>query len=199
MRRSLLVLFSASLVVGVATNGAANGFGPIAEYVGSHTIVVKGLPADTLDRGSVICRANGPSVGGGCILFGPGDSIKVMDDKAGLSVAFQVCIDNNGDSLCGGRADPAGTCADDIFFSHDDAENFHNPLGPLPMSFRAGCPGGFPGYIVFVCDGIHVAEGGGTPHQHIAPKGTINLTAGGTGFGNFCGGEEVPPKRYEVK
>jgi hypothetical protein len=198
MKRPLLVLFAASLLVGLATNGAA-GFGSMADYVGTHTIVVKGLPADTLDRGSVICKSSGASVGGGCILFGPGDAIMVMDDMAGTNVAFQVCIDNNGDSLCGGRADPAGVCPDDIFYSHDDAENFFNPLGPLPMSFKPGCVGGFPGYVVFICDGIHVAEGGGTPHQHIAPKGTINQAAGGTGFGNFCGGEEVPAKRYEVK
>lgn len=47
--------------------------GQAADYLGSHTIVVKGLPAPTQDRGSVICFSDGPSVGGACIpLLTPG-------------------------------------------------------------------------------------------------------------------------------
>ena len=102
--------------------------------------------------------------------------------------------------MCGGPRTGADGCADEIFFSHNDAGHFFNPLGPLPQGFKPGCPGGpFPGYIVFICDGVHAVQGQ-PPHAHIAPKGEITLTTGGTGFGDFCGGtEETPPKPYSVR
>jgi hypothetical protein len=207
MKRALLLLACCFAFLAIAVGGA-QGFGPTAQYVGSHTVVIKGLPTDTKDRGSVICNSDGASIGGGCIPFNPlvGDSIRVDDDLAGTAVAFQVCIDNNGDGLCGGqREGPGAFCADQLYYSHGDAGTFDNPLGPLPMTFRPGCPGGFAGYVVFVCVGIHAVEGH-PPHQHIAPKGMITLTTGGTGVigdksvGDFCGGTvETPPKPYTVR
>lgn len=186
---------AASLVVGAGNAGAAT-----AEYRGGATVVVKREGSDpTVDRGIVVCRSSGPSVGGACLPFDGNNSVRVDDDRAGLEVAFQVCIDNDGDGVCGG--DPRRACADDLFFSHDDAGRFFNPLGPLPTSFRPGCPGGFPGYVVFLCQGIHQPPdpGAGT-HVHTVSKGTASSVFGGTGFGNFCqpaGGE--PGKSYVLR
>jgi hypothetical protein len=197
---SRLYLLSAALISAALIGGAARAqFGSTASYVAGATSVVKGSDGTFVDRGIVVCRSDGkPSVGGACIPFSPlGDSIKVIDDKFGTSVAFQVCIDQNGDGRCGGGHSGIG-CSDDVFFSHDDAGSFFNPLGPLPTGFRLGCGGGFPGYVVFICQGTHFVP---TVHHHPATKGTIALTTGGIGgpdFGNFCQSDE-PTKSYVLK
>jgi hypothetical protein len=166
-------------------------------YISGATAVVKDASGPpTIDDGVVICTSGG-GVGGACVPFGTGDSIAVLDDAAGPDVAFQVCIDNNGDSVCTFQPGSTEPCGDDVFFSHDDFNNFYNPLGRLPTSFRPGCPGGFPGYVVFLCEGVHTPKGGGAPHVHPATAGSTTLTTGGTGFGNFCGGPAVV-KRYQV-
>ncbi len=160
-----------------------------------------------VDEGFVECDASdGSGIGGACVPFGPGDAIFVTDDVAGLEVAFQVCVDNNGDSVCTSpdRGDPTGggSCPDEVLFSHGRGggplPDFFNPLGPLPTGFLPGCPGGpFPGYVVFLCEGVHVAE---SAHTHPATTGVAKLTTGGTGFGDFCGGTAQQPtrKRYAV-
>lgn len=175
--------------------------GPFDTYVSATTAVVKEAGQQPiLDDGGTICNKGNPnpSLGGGCVLFGPWDSIHVSDSALGDNVAFQVCIDNNGDSVCGGgNFGPTGQCFDEIFFSHDDAGNFYNPLGPLPQSFRFGCTGGpWPGYVVMLCSGVHNA---GLAHAHSTTTGSITGTSGGTGFGDFCNpGESAPPKPYFV-
>ncbi len=174
-------------------------------YVTGGTAVAKqsGQPP-AADSGALACNAaDGSGVGGACVPFGPGDSVLVNDTANGTGVAFQVCLDNDGDGVCT-SPDVSQPCPDQIFFSHDDAGNFFNPLGPLPPSFLPGCPGGaWPGYVVFICQGAHVA-GAASPispiadasgHVHPATTGTASLTTGGTGFGTFCGGAKQAPSR----
>lgn len=187
------------LVVGLLAIAStlAMGAGPSASYVSGGTAVVKESgSAPAADDGVVVCGGE-PSVGGACLPFGDLDSIVVLDDVSGRAVAFQVCIDNNGDGVCGNSPDDGRDpgqlgCSDEIFFSHDDAGRFFNPLGPLPTSFRAGCPGGpWHGYVVFLCEGVHVsasADGSVTvpAHAHAATVGTIALAEGGSGYGDFC-------------
>ncbi len=177
-----------------------------ASYTASGTVVVKnaGEPA-AVDDGVLTCNGvTGVGIGGGCVSFSPqpDPAVGVTDDVSGTQVAFQVCLDNNGDSAC--VSPDFGPCADEIFFSHDDGGRFFNPLGPLPPNFKAGCPGGpWPGYVVFLCTAVHVAANGstaGSPHTHPATEGTIVTTTTGTGFGNFCGGspQNASNKRYLV-
>jgi hypothetical protein len=158
------------------------------QYTAGTTLVVKEqFSPPRVDDGVVVCTSSGVSVGGGCLPFGPFSGIAVNDAMAGTTVAYQVCIDNNGDRACTfDRQDP---CADDLYFSHDDDGNFFLPVGPLRQGFRPGCnPGGaFPGYIVFLCQAVHVPrEPPGPPHSHLATQGTITGVQGGAGSGNFC-------------
>lgn len=166
-----------------------------AEYNAPGTAVVRtggatGTPS-TLDVGVVVCNPTGWSVGGGCISWnGRDDAIHVLD--AAGEVAYQVCVDNDGNGYC--QTNCCTPCGDDIFFSHADGGEFFNPLGPLPTKFRAGCPGGFPGWVVFVCAGVHEDQTG--PHSHSAGPGVILPTQGGMGLGgNFCE-TETPGKPY---
>lgn len=154
------------------------------EYVGGGTTVVKGASSTLLDEGAVVCNGE-TGEGGACIPFSDGgSSIHVVDDTLGEDVAFQVCIDNDGNRACGG--DPfIGGCADTIVFSHDDDGSFANPLA-VSTGFTPGCPGGYPGWVVFICDGVHDAGGA---HTHVPTHGTIETsTDPGEAGGDFCGG-----------
>ncbi len=167
------------------------------------TVVVKQVGQQALvDIGTTVCRlATNSGTGGACVPFGAGNAVKVTDVSAGLTVAYQACVDNDGNGKCGGTPIIQG-CSDLVFYSHDDSGAFFNPLGPLPTGFRSGCPGGrFRGYVIFVCQGVHVD--GISPHTHLVKSGTATLTTNGTGYGNFCGpGEAIdprtPPKTYVV-
>lgn len=189
----------------------------LADYTSGGTFVVK-TPLGTLaDNGGVVCDgANGDGIGGGCLAFplpgadGTVDAvfIGVRDNAADKAVAFQVCIDNNGDGICGGPQTNE-RCRDQIFFSHSDGGRFFNALGPLPPAFLRGCEdnGGFPGYVVLLCTGVHDdAETG--PHEHTLTSGTIAFTPKGSGYGDFCGGggeggdngfREAAAKAYVVR
>lgn len=166
----------------------------LAGYTAGGTFVVKSGDDTLLDNGGAICRGlTGSGVGGGCLPFSRderGAFIGVADGAAGREVAFQVCIDNNGDGVCGGPTQPDSTgeasCQDQIFFSHADGGKFFNPLGPLPTSSLRGCPKAFQGYVVLLCQGEHVDAAG--PHTHRVTEGTIALAPFGSGYGDFCGG-----------
>lgn len=169
-------------------------------YVAGGTLVVKeqSQPA-AVDSGALACTDDGLGIGGGCIPFGPWDSIRVQDAVSGLKVAFQVCIDNDGDGQCAGEQQ-GGACSDDQFFSHHDDGRFFNPLGPLPKGFKTGCPGGaWQGYVVFLCEGVHVpVRPPGPPHGHAATEGSISGALDGTGYGNFCQPTGFQTKAYVV-
>jgi hypothetical protein len=192
MRRSVLVrslAVAALLLAPVATSSA--GAGPTtARYAGAGVAVVRADGSTPVDNGFVACDSgDGVGSGGACLPFGGGDGVHVVDDVRGEDVAFQVCVDNDGDGLCtSGNA--AATCGDDIVFSHDDAGNFFNPVGPVPAGFRSGCPGGpWRGYVVFLCEGVHAtAANPQAAHAHPATTGTVAVTAGAEGVGTFCGG-----------
>ncbi len=199
------LLLSLLLLANVLPGEAA----PMETYVAGGVLVTRGdLLADItgnpapVDDGGAVCSLSGPDVGGACIDFGTTSNlfVRVDDAGSGTDVAFQVCIDNDGDSACGSPA--FLPCGDDLFFSHDDSGGFHNPLGPLPTGFRSGCPGGpHNGYVVLLCEGVH-APAADDPHAHAATTGTVSLDSSGTGFGDFCGpnGQQGAGqiKRYEV-
>jgi hypothetical protein len=170
-----------------------------SKYMSGGTAVARKDGEPAVDDGSVVCNnGHNVGVGGFCTSFGAGDAIAVADAVAGTDVAFQVCVDNSGDGVCT-SPDDSGPCADQVFFSHDDAGNFFNPIGPLPTGFAHGCGGGpWNGYVVFLCEGTHVA--GASAHTHAATTGTGRLTTGGEGTGTFCGGTHAQPsgKRYAV-
>ena len=186
------VLLGTALLIALAGSALAGG------YVAGGTFVVKDSAitgATILDNGGAICQGlSGGGVGGGCLplpLPGfpgsrEGGFVEVVDNSAGHNVAFQVCLDNNGDGVCGGpQTDPF--CRDQIFFSHSDGGVFHNPLGPLPPRTQEGCFGAFQGYIVLLCQGEHNDPQVGA-HTHSLTTGTIQAATTGTGYGNFCGG-----------
>lgn len=162
----------------------------LSGYIGGGTFVARTQFGTLVDDGGVICQGSaGDGIGGGCLPFptdGQEGFVGVLDDAAGKAVAFQVCIDNDGDGICGGPGRADGTCADDISFSHTDDGRFFNALGPLPTSFLRGCRGGFPGYVVLLCAGAHEVEG--SAHSHAVTQGKIALRPTGSGFGDFCGG-----------
>ena len=162
-------------------------------YVSGGTFVIKTNGLTPVDNGGVVCQGmDGSGVGGGCLPFPvagpgtPGGFVGVNDNNAGNAVAFQVCIDNNGDGICGGPQ-TNDRCRDQIFFSHADGGAFFNPLGPLPTGPREGCLNAFHGYIVLLCEGEH-NDGKSTPHTHTLTTGTIFAATQGSGYGNFCGG-----------
>lgn len=202
--RFLLVLTTLASLAALALPSSAAQKTFEADYTAGGTLVVKqaGQPA-TADTGALVCSPSGQTlnVGGGCVSFGPGPdfaSVEVLDAVMAHNVAFQVCIDNNHDGAC--ISPDRGPCADQIFFSHNDDGLFFNPLGPLPVKHKDGCPGGvWDGYVVFLCTGAHTT--GGTAHNHAATRGSIlTQTVPGTGFGNFCGGSPQDPsnKTYVV-
>ena len=167
--------------------GPAVGGHPWGSYTAATTAVVRSNGSALVDDGVLVCQPNGQGVGGACLLWSSlADAVYVFDQALGTAIAFQVCIDNDGDGLC--IADGLGACSDDVYFSHSDSGAFFNPLGPLPTQFRAGCEGngGFPGWVVLLCTGVHTA--GGT-HAHEALSGQVHGTfMDGTGYGDFCGG-----------
>lgn len=183
-----------------------------SNYAGGATFVARDDSAGQLvDAGGMMCYEDtGDGVGGACIRWdelAPGEEYAAIDDVlAGTNVAFQVCVDNNGDGLCGDTPATAGTagsvfgrCRDTILFSHDDDGNFFNPLGPLPLAFDQGCDGGFPGWILFLCEGGH--DDGNSVHTHSVTSGTFTPSTTGSGKGTFCGGVgelNIPPKPYVI-
>lgn len=188
---------AAVLAVALAAFGAMPGAqaGPSARYVSAGVAVARGNGTTVVDNGAVVCDdGNGVGVGGVCMPFSAGDdAVSVADDEMGENLAFQVCVDNNGDGFCTTN-DPDPYCADDMYFSHDDAGNVFNPVGPVRTGFRPGCPGGaFDGYVVFLCDGVHAVAT--KPHVHPATTGIATVTTGGEGLGNFCGNPFVS-KQY---
>lgn len=193
----------AVLAVALFSQGGANAASVTTYAQGGSTIVVRADGQAIVDNGGVICNSTGPSVGGGCVDFASlepgtnGGGVGVDDAENGENVAFQVCIDNNGDGICGGpQGNSKLACGDDQFFSHSDDGRFFNPLGPLPGSFRRGCPGSeWNGYVVFLCTGVHeVPDSAGAPsapHAHSASNGVIRTTHDAEGYGNFCGGDGI--------
>lgn len=189
MMRSKLVLLLA------CTTLLANAVGASREYEGSSVVVVRDSDGNAtfVDSGVFVCRPEPHvSFGGACLPFAAGvNAVEVVDEELGARVAFSVCVDNDGDGRCGAQ-DPAAPCQDFTARSHDDGGVFINPLGPLPTGFEPGCPGGYPGYLVFVCSGVHDDETGS--HAHRASRGTVSTASvppgPPTAGGNYC---EPPP------
>ncbi|HVF74864.1 MAG TPA: hypothetical protein VM938_07430 [Acidimicrobiales bacterium] len=179
-RRRLTRLFLGVLAI----LGLAVGPAPADTYVSGTTFVARGANTTAADIGLVQCSPTpAPSTGGACIPWsGGGGGIEVVDAVNGHDVAFQVCVDNDGDGFCGGLPLVAG-CDDFIVFSHFDNGSFSNPLA-APTAFKSGCPGGFRGWVVFLCQGAHVDT---TPHTHEVTTGTITAAGGGGPSGTFCG------------
>lgn len=205
MRTRLLVLVTAVVsCASLALPASAAQGGPTfdSSYGLPGTFVLKQANQPPIaDEGAMVCSpSRAVGVGGGCVSFGlapDASSVEVLDAVQAHNVAFQVCIDNNGDGRC--VSPDKGECPDQIFFSHDDEGRFFNPLGGLPTHHLPGCPGGvWDGYVVFLCTGVHNA---GTAHSHQVTAGTISTrNFPGTGFGNFCGGTPQDPtnKAYVV-
>jgi hypothetical protein len=212
---------SGMALAGLTKVGAYEGAGVIVTNAGGN-----GLAATILDNGAVVCDGvpDGNGVyhghGGACIPFGtlgmtttiigydtngdpiygdvPNDSIYVHDDSvADDKIAFQVCIDNDGDGICGGSGGSAGDpgagreCGDIIVFSHSTFGGAnYNPLWVGGMeSHWQSCGGqGFPGYIVITCAGAHINAGDNSSHAHQATTGSVSgVLTGGTPSGDFCG------------
>ena len=176
-----------ALLVAATLASQASAIQRESAYVAGGTAVVRSDGEALADNGALVCSTSmGVGVGGGCIRWAAAaglTSVLVTDRAAGDVVAYQVCIDNNGDSICGGIQDPR--CPDQQFFSHADGGAFFNPLGPLPTAFLPGCAGGFPGWVVFLCTGAHEDSSGS--HSHAATTGSVLAWPKGTGYGNFCG------------
>ena len=154
-----------------------------------------------VDNGGAVCdRTHRAGSGGVCLPFGGGNGVEVLDAVHGQNVAFQVCVDNNHDNICGfspfdAVGSTTGPCADDIVFSHNDAGAFYNPVGPVPGGFRTGCatPAGsrsWNGYVVMLCEGAH------DTHQHPATTGTARVTGSPEGVGTFCGAPDPQPGKF---
>ncbi|MDQ1684091.1 MAG: hypothetical protein QOC82_828 [Frankiaceae bacterium] len=192
--RAVLLGITAAAIAVSATAGPGYAGEQQARYDGAGTQVIRVGGVTLVDEGSMTCSAStGAGTGGSCLRFdptNPAPAVLVQDASFGTHVAFQACLDNNGDSVC--TSPDQGPCADDIVFSHADGGGFFNPLA-VRQGFRPGCPGGpFPGYIIFTCRGTHVD---GTAHTHDVTTGTTTLVAGGTGTGNFCGGTQQRQSR----
>ena len=199
-RRALVAVASvfAACVSVLPALTPASSAAPGARYAAGGTAVVRQPGEAVLDDGSVICdTGDGVGAGGLCLPFGGGDAVAIADAAVGQNVAFQVCLDNDGDGLCT-SPDNDPTCPDQIYFSHDDAGNFFNPVGPVPTGFLSGCSGGaWNGYVVFICNGAHLSGVNG--HSHPATSGTGSVTSGGEGQGTFCGGgPTVSNKPYVI-
>ena len=184
-------------------------------YSGAGTIVLGATGSGEtdqlilVDNGAVTCTstnfATGASagIGGVCIPFNDlgGDAVYVKDNSHGTDMAFQVCVDMDGDNICTGNSESGqfSGCQDHIVFSHNSfSGDFINPLY-IPPIFRSDyymCgSAGFEGYIVIICAGLDSVP---APHQHEASNGDVfGVTAGPTGFGTFCGGPTAA-KAYAV-
>jgi hypothetical protein len=167
--------------------------GAHARYVGSATAVARTNATTLVDAGGVVCdTGGGVGAGGLCLPFDGGNAVHILDAVNGENVAFQVCIDNNGDNFCT-FPDPDPVCGDEVSFSHDDAGNFFNPIGPLSTGFKSGCPGGsWRGFVVMLCEGAHADLASSNPaHVHPVTSGTGETVSGGEGTGTFCGSRFV--------
>jgi len=202
MRRLWAVLIAVVVVV-LPVAGTA---GP---YVSGATVVYKDAGQQpAVDSGAVVCSIEtGAGVGGGCLPFSAASRFVGVSDAAfGPQVAFQVCIDNNGDNRCVSGGDkPPGPCDDLVWFSHSDDGSISNPLGPLPgsRSNSQQCNpkhSGWDGYVVFLCEGVHTVNG--AAHVHPATTGMIQGSPTGPSpfkFGDFCGGiRDQVIKEYEI-
>ena len=216
-RRTPAIVFAGvALTLAIFASQTANA-NVTATYIGGGTLVYEQggqNPNDPrVDKGTLVCdQATGNGVGGVCLTAEGLNGVLVHDDVKENRVAFQVCIDTNGDGRCVSQqldpgVDPCQVGVDLIFFSHDDQGLFHNPLGPLPPA-STRCPGfelqGFKGYIVFLCEGVHVprdSSGTGLPHSHQATTGTATAIQSlqYDGYGNFCGGlKDQVVKEYQI-
>lgn len=226
--KNVLIVLATTVVLALPLTGALPG-DPPATYHGAGTVVVASSGAigpvtlgsgfTIVDVGLLSCHNTPggegqpnpqPSFsgnGGACIPFGAmqGNALLVTDNVHNTDVAFQVCVDIDGDSLCTG---PTGApCGDQILFSHDTTTGaFHNPLFVLPLqnaySFCGGA--GFPGYIVILCAGAHQDEPTFPPtnpsgtHTHEVTAGTIEgAWATSPASGDFCGAPTAV-KAYSV-
>ncbi|HWL35159.1 MAG TPA: hypothetical protein VNQ77_03100 [Frankiaceae bacterium] len=192
VRLAALTVACLTLVPGASPTASAAP-GDTASYVSGGTAAARANGQTVVDEGTVVCDdGNGVGVGGFCLGFGGGDAVQVADATAGENVAFQVCVDNSGDGVC--TSPDFGACADVVVFSHDDDGSFYNPVGPVPTGFAPGCAGGpWRGYVVFLCDGAHLAGADG--HSHPATSGTGGVVSGGEGQGTFCGGTPIQQSR----
>jgi hypothetical protein len=211
MRARFIVLGALALVPLAVPAHSDTQYGT---YTGAGSVVLSNPlganPVTLLDNGAVVCHtASRQGTGGLCIPFsdlGTDDSVLVSDDQVGSAAIFQVCVDNDGDGVCGGgkRGDPGSNdlCSDRIVFSHSRDGANANPMR-LPVDGKflydnfCGANGGFAGYIVIICAGTHADESG--VHEHIASAGTVTTTTGGVvPSGDFCGGP-VAAKAYIVQ
>lgn len=196
-RRVLTLVAACVLTIVTPQGGHAGERQASYEGTGAHVIRVAGVTVR--DEGSMTCSVStGAGTGGSCLRFdplNPSPAVLVHDAALGAAVPFQVCLDNNGDGFC--TSPESGPCADDIVFSHADGGAFFNPL-TVPNGFRPGCGGPFPGYVVFICDGLHVDNTGA--HTHTPTAGVTALVSEGSGTGNFCGGtpQNVSRKAYTL-
>ncbi|HEX2021828.1 MAG TPA: hypothetical protein VHH36_03895, partial [Candidatus Thermoplasmatota archaeon] len=136
----------AALAACVLFTSLAHGGGPaLATWEGAGTIVtsfnVIGGPITVADNGAVACidadddGDHESGRGGACIAFEDvsGDSLLVTDDEHGTDIAFQVCVDVNGDGICGlvGGGDANGDGIPDVFADNDG--------DGVPDGFNAPC------------------------------------------------------------
>lgn len=225
MRTTPLIALLLVVPVLAATAGGLSG---TQTYAASGTAVVRtdGL-GTVVDSGAMVCNPTlGVGAGGGCVPWaslGNGEVyLEVVDDNLGADVAYQVCIDNDGDGSCAadcviftatsspcvGCQDVDGDtvcdlpgitesnpCPDIQVFSHHDDGSFFNPLGPLPTAFLNDCDGGFEGWVVFTCTGVHSIGGA---HTHEAISGELTPATSGGGYGTFCFSPLPEPKAYVV-
>jgi hypothetical protein len=187
-----------------ATNAAGDYYTVRAEHTDPTSAAVNlddryagsGLTIAYADLGFALCdTVHRAGTGGVCLPFTGHAAVHVVDGVHGEDVPFQVCVDNNHDGFCGfNPMDPGastGPCEDDLVLSHDDTGAFHNPVGPVPTGFRAGCaqpPGArsWNGYVVILCEGLH------DTHHHPVTTGTAKVAGVPEGTGTFCGGSGGP-------
>lgn len=222
MRKTLVLL----TLLAIGTPAVlASSHGPLTwagSYAGPGSIVtsfsfVPGNEAQAtfVDNGAVVCEdTNGDGIydsgrGGTCIPFanmGYDDSIYVVDALENENVAYQVCVDMNGDGVCGIDAanGTIGFCRDAIFFSHSSfTGGFDNPMyvdtpGLASQQAMCGGSGGFQGYVVILCAGAHQTFGDPDGHTHEATIGQVYTTFGASKpHGDYCG-SPVAAKAYRV-
>lgn len=196
----------AAIAVALAMGALVTSVAGADVVIGGGTVVVKQQgQGPAADSGTLVCEpGTGIGTGGACLDFAPGGFVEVLDTVNGHHVAFQVCLDTNGDGVCVDNPKDQSPCRDRMFFSHDDAGIFHNPLGPLPTSMPCGpTPAGWNGYVVFLCEGVHVTangtSSGGTPHTHETTVANVSVTGpmAPSGYGDFCGtaGRQEPVRK----
>lgn len=222
MRAILILLTLATLTTTAVSTSWPAPWEHHGGYVGPGTVVAafsavpgRDAAATFVDNGAVVCEdTNGDGTydkgnGGLCIHFWEvqGDSILVEDALAFRDVAFQLCVDANGDGICGSSnfSDPLGIngCRDEIVFSHNSFDGgFDNPM-LIPRHLENAfwmCGGvGFPGYIVIICSGAHQTFGDADGHTHQVAFGQVYSTYGGTHpRGDYCG-SPTDAKKYVLR